>query len=145
MGFRIISACHRDSNLSQLPQCIRMKWLRQSSGFLNCYPCCPGGVSLYRLSQEQFTKSLVPTRERVDQKVEVGLRYFEWLTAPWERAAICSGGAHLDISEQVWHPSIPLLVLFDGAQPGSFLFDLAPVLDDEALVSTNRRYGAWDF
>lgn len=106
-----------------------MKWLFKAAAF-KLLSALPGGASLYRLGQERFTKSLVPTRERVDQKMEVGLRYFEWLTEHAKARQLLEG-SHLDFGAG-WHPSIPLLYYAMGSSK-QYLFDLAPVLD-EALV-----------
>jgi SAM-dependent methyltransferase len=106
-----------------------MKWLVKVAAF-KILSALPGGVYLYRFSQEHFTKSLAPTRERVDQKMEVGLRYFEWLAAHAKEDQLLKG-FHLDFGAG-WHPSIPLLYFAMGTGR-QYLFDVAPVLD-EALV-----------
>ncbi len=106
-----------------------MKWLVKVAAF-KLLSALPGGTSLYRFSQEQCTKSLVPNRERVHQKMEVGLRYFEWLSKHGKEGQLLEG-SHLDFGAG-WHPSIPLLYYSMGSSQ-QYLFDLAPMLD-EALV-----------
>src|SRR6266478_7400295 len=99
-----------------------MKWLVKVAAF-KLLSALPGGESLYRLSQEQFTKSLVPTRDRVDQKISVGLQYFKWLTDHGMGQQLLEG-THLDFGSG-WHPSIPLLYHGVGCRR-QYLFDLAP-------------------
>jgi len=109
-----------------------MKWLVKVAAF-KLLSTLPGGASLYRFGQEQLTKSLVPTRERVDQKLQVGERYFEWLKAQGKEQQLLQG-THLDFGAG-WHPSIPLLYYAMGCNK-QYLFDLVSVLDRSMVQQT---------
>jgi SAM-dependent methyltransferase len=107
-----------------------MRWLAKIAAF-RVLSAIPGGARLYRLVQERVTRSLTTTRERVNLKIEVGLRYWKWLQA---HATLPIGGAHLDFGAG-WHPSIPLLYHALGVER-QWLFDLNPLLDATLLTET---------
>ena len=109
-----------------------MNWVLKMAAF-RALSWLPGGVRVYRLAQERCTGSLVPTRERVQLKVDVGLRYFDWLKAHGHSLA---GATHLDFGTG-WHPTIPFLYRAFGCGE-QFLFDLSPLLDAGLIAGTAR-------
>ena len=113
-----------------------MNWLVKVAAF-KCLSTMPGGKRLYRFSQERFTKSLVPTRDRVGQKIGVGLQYLEWLAANGCVDRLLRG-AHLDFGTG-WHPTIPLLFYSLGCDR-QFLFDVASWLDAPMIASTRETF-----
>ena len=115
-----------------------MNWLTKIAAF-KVLSALPGGSALYRFSQEQFTKSLVPTRERVAQKTGVGLRYYQWLEEN-NCGAQLVGGTHLDFGTG-WQPTIPLLYYSLGVDR-QILFDIVPVLNGELVASTQKTFCA---
>ncbi len=115
-----------------------MNWLTKIAAF-KVLSTLPNGSALYRFGQEYFTKSLVPTRERVDQKIGVGLRYFEWLEQHGFATQFIEG-THLDFGTG-WQPTIPLLFYSLGVNR-QILFDIVPVLSGELAASTIEAFRA---
>lgn len=118
-----------------------MKWRVKVLGF-KVLSSVPGGAILYELSRKHLTKSLVLTRDRLLQKVHVGLLYRDWLAAH-HQAGVGENAVHLDFGCG-WHPTIPLLfyALGIGRQ---HLFDVRPMMDARLLhytVDTFRRVAA---
>jgi hypothetical protein len=99
-----------------------MKWHVKAAAF-KLLSALPGGTELYRFSQERLTRSPTPTPERVRQKIEVGLQYFNWLGQHEQTNQLLSG-VHLDFGAG-WHPTIPLLYYALGVNR-QLLFDIAP-------------------
>jgi hypothetical protein len=97
----------------------------------------PGGTSLYRHAQEKVTKSLIPTRERVEQKITVGLQYLSDLEARGAGFQL-AGGTHLDFGAG-WHPTIPLLYYSLGTNR-QYLLDIAPILRMHHLTATIEMF-----
>ncbi len=109
-----------------------MNWLIKIAAF-KLLSTLPGGAAVYRYSQERITRSLVPSRARVEQKINVGLQYWDWLTS--HHAPI---GSHLDFGAG-WHPTIPLLWYCLGVER-QFLFDAAPLLNREMVDETVKTF-----
>src|SRR3954469_14184419 len=93
----------------------------------------PGGRAMYRLLQQRVTKSLVPTRARVGQKLDAGIAYVLALERLGEAERILKG-SHLDFGTG-WHPTIPLLFYALGIDR-QYLFDVAPLLDQSMVAET---------
>lgn len=83
-----------------------MGWRLKSFQF-RLISALPGGSKLYDFAQNHITKSAHATRARVEQKINVGLDYWDWLK---ERnlSEQLIGGKLLDLGAG-WHPTIPLL------------------------------------
>src|SRR3954447_26793566 len=113
-----------------------MNWQTKTAAF-KLLSAMPGGQTFYRFFQEHFTKSLVPTRARVEHKLSVALRYLEAL----ERAGNIEqflGGVHLDF-DAGWQPTIPLLFYAMGV-PRQYLFDLVKVMDARIVSGTVETF-----
>ncbi|HWF19694.1 MAG TPA: class I SAM-dependent methyltransferase [Verrucomicrobiae bacterium] len=112
-----------------------MNWLVKAAAF-KLLSALPGGPALYRYGQEHLTHSLVPTPERVGQKIDVGLQYWDWLAAhqPHKKPL----GTHLDFGAG-WHPTIPLLFYSLGVEQ-QHLVDVAPLLDRGLIESTVKAF-----
>src|SRR5436190_16294640 len=95
----------------------------------------PGGRGMYRLLQQRVTKSLIPTRARVGQKLDAGISYVETLERLGEADTVLQG-VHLDFGTG-WHPTIPLLFYALGMNR-QYLFDVAPLLDEHMVEGTLR-------
>jgi SAM-dependent methyltransferase len=109
-----------------------MNWLTKVVAY-KLLSALPGGAALYRYSQEHITKSLVPKKDRLNQKIDVGLAYLDWLTNHGLEARLIEG-VHLDFGAG-WHPTIPLLYYCLGVKR-QHLFDAAPVLTGRMLKQT---------
>lgn len=113
-----------------------MNWLAKVAAF-KLLSALPGGAGLYRYSQERITRSLVPTRARVTQKLDIGLQYWEWLQA----SHFTNGsppGSHLDLGAG-WHPTVPLLYYSLGLDR-QYLFDVSPLLTRELVDETVKVF-----
>lgn len=109
-----------------------MNWLAKAAAY-KTLSALPGGAALYRFIQDRVTQSLVPTRERVSQKIDVGLLYFDWLVKNGLRGRLVEG-VHLDFGAG-WHPTIPLLYYCLGTNR-QHLLDVAAILDEPMLAQT---------
>jgi len=109
-----------------------MNWRIKVIGF-KILSAVPGGSVLYRFAQKHLTKSLVLTRERALNKIEVGSRYHAWLMAHGAPGGV-ENLTHLDFGSG-WHPTIPLLFYELGARR-QFLLDVKPILDSALLSDT---------
>jgi hypothetical protein len=107
-----------------------MNWRLKVAGF-KVLSGLPGGTSFYRFAQKNLTGSLRPTQARVDQKLEVGMQYVDWLQ---KHGYPVAGRTHLDFGAG-WHPTVPLLYYCLGVQQ-QYLFDLSPLLDQELVEQT---------
>lgn len=107
-----------------------MNWLTKVAAY-RLLSALPGGAALYRYSQEHLTKSLVPKKDRLKEKIEVGLAYCDWLTRNGLRAQLIEG-VHLDFGCG-WHPTIPLLYYCLGVER-QHLLDAAPCLTGPMLA-----------
>ena len=113
-----------------------MKWWVKIAGF-QALSLVPGGSQLYRWAQENLTGSLVPTAERVRQKIEVGIQYFSALQSLGQEARLLRG-RHLDLGSG-WHPTIPLLFHALGC-PEQILADVVPVMTRETAQQTTATF-----
>ena len=84
----------------------------------------PGGKAFHLFTQEQVTRSTEANFYRINQKVEVGLRYWKWLEQNG-RAKAFTNGMILDYGAG-WHPTIPLLWYCFGANR-QMLLDIHPM------------------
>lgn len=97
----------------------------------------PGGAALYRFAQENVTQSLVPTPERLKQKIAVGLHYFDWLERNGCKDRLLEG-THLDFGSG-WHPTIPLLYYCLGVNR-QLLCDIAPVFSAKMVAQATDAF-----
>jgi SAM-dependent methyltransferase len=111
-----------------------MNWLVKVAAF-KLLSALPGGPAVYRYGQEHLTHSLEATPERVGQKIDVGLQYWDWF-ANQEQGT--PGGVHLDFGAG-WHPTIPLLFYSLGIEQ-QHLFDVAPLLNRELIEATVKVF-----
>lgn len=121
-----------------------MKWWVKIAAF-KALSLLPGGSSLYRWSQENITNSLVPTPERVRQKISVGASYFQCLRTHGLEHLLVQG-SHLDLGAG-WHPTLPLLFYCLGC-PSQTLADVVPVMTRETARQTCGTFlevlSSWD-
>lgn len=113
-----------------------MNWLAKAATY-KMLSALPGGAALYQYAREQITRSLVPTKDRVSQKIDVGLMYFDWLTNHGMGARLVEG-VHLDFGAG-WHPTIPLLYYSLGVNR-QHLFDVASHLNGPKLDQTIKLF-----
>lgn len=113
-----------------------MKWWIKIGGF-KALSLLPGGSRLYRWAQENVTNSLVPTPERVRQKIAVGTHYYQFLRAQGQESRLL-GGTHLDLGAG-WHPTIPFLFDCLGC-PSQILADVVPVMTRETAMQTAATF-----
>ncbi|NBQ56479.1 MAG: hypothetical protein EBU36_07590 [Verrucomicrobia bacterium] len=116
-----------------------MKWWIKVSAF-KALSLAPGGFRLYRWFQENLTGSLVPTHDRVAQKIEVGLRYHNYLQSA-QADSLLVAGRHVDIGSG-WHPTIPLLYYCLGCN-SQVLTDVVPVMTPETAWQTAATLPKW--
>jgi hypothetical protein len=109
-----------------------MRWWTKAAA-LRILSLIPGGGSLYAWLQQQVTRSLVPNRGRVAQKIGVGLAHVDWLEGN-HCADTLSAGTHLDFGVG-WHPTIPLLHYSLGCE-GQYLLAVKPALTRPLLPQT---------
>ncbi len=107
-----------------------MNWRLKVAGF-KALSGLPGGTAFYRFAQKHLTGSLRPTEARVEQKIEVGMRYADWLQ---KRHFSLIERTHLDFGAG-WHPTVPLVYYCLGMGK-QYLFDLSPLLDQELVEET---------
>lgn len=113
-----------------------MKWGVKIAAF-KALSLIPGGSRWYRWAQENITNSLVPTPERVSQKISVGLRYARFLHAHGLENRL-QNGRHLDLGSG-WHPTIPLLFHCLGC-PHQSLADVVPVMTSQTARQTATTF-----
>ena len=113
-----------------------MKWGVKIAAF-KALSLIPGGPRWYRWAQENITSSLVPTSERVSQKISVGLRYARFLHANRLESRL-RNGCHLDLGSG-WHPTIPLLFHCLGC-PSQSLADVVPVMTSQTARQTAETF-----
>jgi SAM-dependent methyltransferase len=95
----------------------------------------PGGTTFYNFTQEQVTGSTAATLNRVSQKVDVGLRYWDWLQANGRTSKITDGSL-LDYGAG-WHPTIPLLWSAFGNK-NQLLVDICENMDVRKISDTGK-------
>lgn len=112
-----------------------MNWLVKVAAFklLSTLPC---GPAFYRYGQEHLTNSLTPTPERVGQKIDCGLQYWDWLAARQQKQE--QPCVHLDFGSG-WHPTVPLLFYSLGVER-QHLVDVAPLLDTRLAQATLKMF-----
>ena len=113
-----------------------MNWVAKVAAY-KILSALPGGGTLYRYCQERVTQSLVPTSDRVRQKIAMALRYFDWLANNGMRGRLIDG-VHLDFGAG-WHPTIPLLYYCLGTAR-QHLFDVRANLDGQMLQQTVKVF-----
>ena len=109
-----------------------MRWYLKSAGF-KVLSAIPGGTRLYSFTQQKITHSTDATVERVEQKIRVGLEYWDWLKAH-NRAERVRDGTVLDFGAG-WHPTIPLLFYCFGVQRQELL-DLSQLMTPAGVADT---------
>lgn len=109
-----------------------MRWAVKIAAF-KALSLIPGGSRAYRWTQENITNSLVPTPERVSQKISVGIRYARFLRSAGLENRL-RAGRHLDLGSG-WHPTIPLLFHCLGC-PSQSLADVVPVMTSQTARQT---------
>lgn len=110
-----------------------MKWLVKALCF-KVLSGIPAGARLYRYAQSHWTKSIVPTHERIQQKVNIGIRYLEWILHSGYGIDHIRNFRHLDFGAG-WHPTIPLLYSALGMKD-QILFDVSPLLTLKTFLET---------
>lgn len=113
-----------------------MHWYLKSAGF-KVLSTVPGGAQLYAFAQQHITHSTHGNAPRVDQKINVGLEYWNWLKAHG-RADRIRGGTILDFGAG-WHPTIPLLFYSLGVSCQALL-DLTPLITARQIAETARIF-----
>ena len=113
-----------------------MRWYLKSAGF-KVLSTVPGGARLYAFTQQHITHSTHGNAPRVDQKINVGLDYWNWLKAHG-RADRIRGGTILDFGAG-WHPTIPLLFYSLGVSCQALL-DLSPLITARQIAETARIF-----
>lgn len=109
-----------------------MGWRAKSAQF-KFLSGLPGGTALYNFIQEKITKSTVASRYRVDQKIKVGLDFWDW-TQKHNCSRQLVEGNLLDLGAG-WHPTIPLLWYAFGNNRQT-LVDVAPNLNARNAMDT---------
>jgi SAM-dependent methyltransferase len=97
----------------------------------------PGGRRVYGAMQRHLTRSVVPTRETLADKVAVAERLTGVVTDAG--AALTTLGPYLDIGCG-WLPVVPLHLRRQGLGPQTWV-DIAPVLDRAGLLAVERYLG----
>ena len=113
-----------------------MNWLLKSAQF-HVLSLLPGGTRLYKYTQEHITRSTVASPQRVAQKVQVGLDFWNWLRKE-NRIEQLTGGRLLDLGAG-WHPSIPLLWYAFGNDQQT-LVDVFPNMDAGKICDTFKFF-----
>ena len=98
-----------------------MNWFAKALAF-KVFSAIPGGNSLYRYLQTNWTKSIVATPARVGQKIDIGMRYLAALENHGYSIDDIRKMRHLDLGCG-WHPTIPILYSKMGLK-GQVLTDL---------------------
>jgi hypothetical protein len=83
-----------------------MGWRLKSFQF-KLFSALPGGTRIYNFAQDHITKSTHASQPRVDQKIKVGLDFWDWLKQQGMSERLVNGRL-LDIGSG-WHPTIPIL------------------------------------
>jgi len=108
-----------------------MNWFFKAQVF-NFLSIAPAGRKGYRFLQDHLTKTLIATQERVLQKMDVGITYWNKFGMLGETPENLR--THLDLGSG-WHPTIPLL--FEGfGVTRQILCDVAPVMTSDSFAST---------
>lgn len=113
-----------------------MNWLFKVAAF-KILSALPGGTQLYRFSQKHITHSLIPSKARVQQKIDVGFRYWKWLETN-DPSFNAAKSVHVDLGTG-WHPTIPLLFYSLGVNR-QYLFDISPIMDRGLIYETIKTF-----
>ncbi len=113
-----------------------MNWLLKSAQF-QVLSLLPGGTRFYNYTQEHITRSTVASFQRVAQKVQVGLDFWNWLRRENQIEQL-TGGRLLDLGAG-WHPSIPLLWYAFGNDQQT-LVDVFPNMDASKVRDTFKFF-----
>ena len=112
-----------------------MPMLRKWVGF-KIFSLLPFGSRFYSYAQEHITKSIFASRLRVDQKLKVGLAYWNWLMQNDCADRVTENVVDLGAG---WHPTIPLLWHAFGADR-QVLLDVHPNMDARQVFDTARFF-----
>lgn len=113
-----------------------MHWFLKAMGF-QILGRAPAGPALYRWAQENISRSLEPTEERLSQKLRIGRWYHDalqkvgWLSR-LPQATLMDLGAG-------WQPTLPLLFYSLGCSR-QILADIAPVMTAGLAEKTARTF-----
>lgn len=107
-----------------------MNWVTKALVF-KALSALPGGASLYRYAQWNWTNSIVATHERVSQKLDVGIGYINWLLGHGYTLERIRGMRHMDLGSG-WHPTIPLMFSRMGLRD-QVLVDINPLTTYDTL------------
>ena len=107
-----------------------MNWFAKALAF-KTFSAIPGGNSIYRYIQANWTKSIVATPARVGQKIDIGMRYIEWLLKNHYKIDDVRKMRHLDLGCG-WHPTIPVLYSKMGLK-NQVLTDLTHLIDTQTF------------
>jgi SAM-dependent methyltransferase len=109
-----------------------MKWLAKAAAY-KVLSALPGGPAMYQYCRERITKSLVPTGDRLGQKIDVALKYYDWLANNGMSGRLIDG-VHVDFGAG-WHPTIPLVYYCLGTDR-QHLLDVAVNTDAHLVQQT---------
>ena len=111
-----------------------MHWLLKAAG-MKVLSVAPGGDAIYHCVQRRVTRSILPTREAVAQRVQVGFDYLSTLSC-WIEDRQLRASVHLDIGAG-WVPTIPFLFYGLGIER-QILCDIRPNMTLSAVLGTAR-------
>jgi SAM-dependent methyltransferase len=115
---------------------MRVNWFLKAMGF-HLLGRLPGGGRCYQWAQENISRSLEPTEERLSQKLQVALRYHDSLKqAGW--LPRLPQTTHLDLGAG-WQPTLPLFFFLAGC-PRQVLLDVVPVMTAELARKTAQTF-----
>lgn len=109
-----------------------MRWYLKGLAF-KAISLLPGGVKLYNYAQHNISRSTKATRPRAEQKLQIGLLYWNWLKQN-KRTAVITDGSVLDYGSG-WHPTIPFFFYSLGAKR-QLLLDVTHLLTPQLVADT---------
>ena len=109
-----------------------MRWYLKGLAF-KAVSLLPGGVKLYNYVQHNVSRSTKATRPRAEQKLQIGLVYWNWLKQN-KRTAALTEGTVLDYGSG-WHPTIPIFFHAVGAKR-QVLLDVTALLTPQLVADT---------
>lgn len=109
-----------------------MRWYLKGLAF-KAISLLPGGVKLYNYAQHNISRSTKATRPRAEQKLQIGLLYWNWLKQN-KRTAVITDGSVLDYGSG-WHPTIPIFFYSLGAKK-QLLLDVNHLLTPQLVADT---------
>ena len=113
-----------------------MGWRLKSFQF-KLFSALPGGTRIYNFAQDHITKSTHASGPRVDQKINVGLEFWDWLKRQNISEHLVQGRL-LDIGSG-WHPTIPLLWHSFGNNHQT-LADICPNMNGRQVADTIKYF-----